>query len=488
MTERPRASLAVRLSAGSAAVLLFAIATVTKADPDLWGHLRFGLDAIAARGLTSVDPYSFTQDVPWINHEWLSEVMTALAWIVGGVAGLALLKGALVGASMVNLWQTFRGVDFVARFVTCAAVAVATAPLARTLRPQLWTLLFVTILCRVLLAERRWLRLFLPPLFACWANLHGGWTVGLGVLLAWTAVEVLLRAREWMRSAAVAGACGIATLATPYGWHLWSFIATTVRMGRDITEWQPLWRADLIDTVPWFVTVAAGAWLLRYAPSRRLHRFAVLAMLAYASARVIRIGPLFAMTAGMMLADACRRRWPEPSARRMVEPTPAEPVAAVVIASLALGASVWVASSSLRCINVPSERAADPAAMNLLRSAQPGRLVTFFDWGEFALWHLGPRLRVSMDGRRETIYSDARLAEHAAILDGEPAGLRTLADWQPEYVWLPATSEQTRAWLASAGYRIEYRDDRSFVAVRADLPRLDWRQAANPAAAACFPG
>jgi hypothetical protein len=488
VTERARTSLAVRLSAAAATVLLFAIATVTKADPDLWGHLRFGLDTITARGLTSVDPYSFTQDVPWINHEWLSEVMTALAWIAGGVAGLALLKGALVGASIVNLWRAFRGVDFPARFVACAAVAVAIAPLARTLRPQLWTLLFVTILCRVLLAEGMRLRLLLPPLFAFWANLHGGWTVGLGILLAWTSVDVVMRAAGWMTSAALAAVCVLSTLVTPYGWHLWSFIASTVRMGRDITEWQPLWKADLIDTAPWVVTVIASAWLVRYAPSRRLARLAVLVMLAYASARVIRIGPLFAMTAGLMLADACRQRWPAPVARRLVDPTPLEPVAAAVIAALALGASFWVGSSSLRCINVPRERAADPAAMNLLRSAQPGRLVTFFDWGEFALWHLGPRLRVSMDGRRETIYSDARLAEHAAILDGQAAGLRMLAEWAPEYIWLPATSDQTRAWLVSEGYRVEYQSDRSFVAVRPDLPRLDWRYAANPVAAACFPG
>jgi hypothetical protein len=93
-----------------------------------------------------------------------------------------------------------------------------------------------------------------------------------------------------------------------------------------------------------------------------------------------------------------------------------------------------------------------------------------------------------MDGRRETIYSDARLAEHAAILEGRPAGLRTLAEWKPEYVWLPDTSDQTRVWLISAGYRIEYRSDRSFVAVRADLPPLDWRYAADPSSAACFPG
>jgi len=32
------------------------VACLWTADPDLWGHLRFGLDAIRDRGLASIDP------------------------------------------------------------------------------------------------------------------------------------------------------------------------------------------------------------------------------------------------------------------------------------------------------------------------------------------------------------------------------------------------------------------------------------------------
>ena len=35
-----------------------------------------------------------------------------------------------------------------------------------------------------------------------------------------------------------------------------------------------------------------------------------------------------------------------------------------------------------------------------------GNMAVPFDWGEYVLWHLGPEVKVSMDGRRETIYSD----------------------------------------------------------------------------------
>jgi hypothetical protein len=42
----------------------------------------------------------------------------------------------------------------------------------------------------------------------------------------------------------------------------------------------------------------------------------------------------------------------------------------------------------------------------LEQSGVRGNMAIHFDWGEYALWHLGPRVKVSMDGRRETVYSE----------------------------------------------------------------------------------
>ena len=100
------------------------------------------------------------------------------------------------------------------------------------------------------------------------------------------------------------------------------------------------------------------------------------------------------------------------------------------------------------------------------------RVVPHFDFREYSIFHLRDRMQVAIDNRRETVYSDARLEEHGAILKGTSEGLAALERWSPEYVWLPATSTVTRAWLVSRGYRIELETARSFVAVRADLPVL----------------
>src|SRR5687768_10146322 len=77
--------------------VLLAVVTYTRADPDLWGHLRFGLDILHDGALPARDPYSFTADRPWINHEWAAEVLTAIAFRMAGPGGLVGLKVAVIG-------------------------------------------------------------------------------------------------------------------------------------------------------------------------------------------------------------------------------------------------------------------------------------------------------------------------------------------------------------------------------------------------------
>src|SRR5512141_1587006 len=69
----------------------------TGADPDLWGHVRFGQDLWQSGRLILTDPYSYvTAGQPWINHEWLSEVLFYLSYAVGGDVGLIALRVSML--------------------------------------------------------------------------------------------------------------------------------------------------------------------------------------------------------------------------------------------------------------------------------------------------------------------------------------------------------------------------------------------------------
>ncbi len=467
----------------AAGLVLFSAATVTRADADLWGHLRFGLDTIQARHLTSIDPYSFTQDTPWINHEWLSEVQMAAAWSLAGPAGLVLLKATIVFVVFALVWLSIQHLSPGRQAAIVLLVVIGTIQMWAFVRPQLWTLVCFAILCRVLPSDKSWPRLCLPAMFAVWANCHGGWIVGLGVLGAWTIGSVFFRRAEAWEWLAVLAGCAAATLVNPYGWLLWAFMLRTVHLTRSIAEWEPLWVAPGLNWLPWAASVAAGVLLtVRQTDSRRWRTALVLAMLAYASLRVQRIESLLIVYAAIALPPWFRAG---PAERVRDLPAAFGGILGIGLVTAAAVLAAVMTTASLRCIRVFGDWVPDTEAARVLEMAPPGRLVTFFDWGEYAIWHFGPRLKVSMDGRRETIYSEARLTEQDAIVAGTETGLATLAAWRAEYVWLPARSAATKRWLVSHGYRIDADTPRSFVAVRQDLPVLT---ASKPAVPACFPG
>jgi hypothetical protein len=132
-------------------------------------------------------------------------------------------------------------------------------------------------------------------------------------------------------------------------------------------------------------------------------------------------------------------------------------------------ANVFLAS---RCLPIAGDWVPDLQAAGAPQAAR-GRLILPFDWGQFAIWHFGPRLPVSTDGRRETVYSDAAVRPQAGVANGTPEGLAYVGRKRPEYLWLPTgTGASTAAWLATNGYRIDVRTSRSYVASRADLSPL----------------
>jgi hypothetical protein len=466
----------------------------TGLDVDLWGHLRFGVDFLKRGALTATDPYSFTQDVPWLNHEWLSEALMAAAYLAGGPVGLVLLKCVVMATALLTAWQVFaRGRDPLLS-VACLLVTVdAALPIMVTVRPHMFSFLAIAVVCRLLIAPTRFGLAVLPAIFAIWANLHGGWVVGAAIVGAWALAappEGQVFGRGGRLSIVVVSM--LATLLNPYGVHLWTFLAGTVRLTRDITEWQPLWKAPVLVIAPWAMAVGVLIASSRAARRPAWPYLLPAAGLAYGSLRVLRLTPYFVLVTLMFLAptaqqalDAARQRVRNP---RAVPALSFAVLLAVMFAAIAIIGIAFVAARAgyeTGCVLPAITATAIPdqdAAASL--DGRAGRLAVWFDWGEYAIWRFGPGLRVSMDGRRETVYSARTIDEQAALGRGESAGTAFLERTHPEYVWYPATNALLKDWLDGHGYRLDVETARSFIAVRNDLPHLD---RGMPSISRCFP-
>jgi hypothetical protein len=241
-----------------------------------------------------------------------------------------------------------------------------------------------------------------------------------------------------------------------------------VRLERaDINEWH-----SLLTLPPAILAIEAMLPLVAAAAIRRSgwsipRRYGLIVLLLAACA--IKVGRLdaFAQTAvAILLApgilaglDAFAARLRAPIWRRRI------PGASLAIAGLLL-ASI-AAASRMRAIPVEGRWIPDQdAARFLQRTTRNARLLTWFDWGEYAIWQLAPTgARVSIDGRRETVYSSQVVADHRRFYHGEADGLDYADRIGADTIWLPADTPVV-APLRARGWQTAFASARSVVLVR----------------------
>ncbi|MDD5556261.1 MAG: hypothetical protein PHN82_03320 [bacterium] len=383
-------------------------------DPDLWGHVRFGLDILRDGAIPRFDPYSYTaRGLPWINHEWLAEVTFAVLFRHLGGGGIVILRLA-AGLAVMGIMIS----NFIRRAappwnLIAAGLAISVASYGLCFRPQMFSYLFFTLLLLALARKPAGWFLLVPAVFLAWANFHGGFPMGLAALAVWAAFEcadALRRgeARGALVPVAVLAVSAAATLVNPYGIGLWRFLASTLALRRPyLPEWAPIRPGD-IDFVdfkallvffivavaasrasgPWrFTCIAAAAAAAAFAHNRHMPFFAIAASFAMPE-------PLAAMLGRLGRGGEGPSR-PAPGRK-----------AAWLLAAVVAAAIPLARGRSAFSLVVPADRYPVAAVRWMGERGIAGNCAVLFDWGEYLIWHLGGTVLVSVDGRYDTVYPE----------------------------------------------------------------------------------
>jgi hypothetical protein len=451
--------------------------TVTKGvqDPDFFWHVTAGQWIAAHGSVPNTDPFSFTwAGKPWTPHEWLSELL--MFWLVSGVGRTgALFVFGLFPAAIVltqGAMLARQGVGLRAFAPAAILIGLVVTPYV-TLRPQAVSWLLLSLLVWFLIElrpDRARRALLLVPFFVLWANLHGVYVIGLGVVAVYCLFTIVGRtpmsqAKGPMAMAAIGSL--LASTLTPAGpvgilyplryvelsdWGLaniqewqspsfhepahWAFLALIAWVGLNGGRNTPGWLVALS-----WIGIALGLVALRNVPIAAV--FCLPALALGLEARLQERYPL-----------RSRRMAPSRAlGRRLMELGTAVIVvigAMVVLVPAGVGTGVTA--------NVAKRFPVD-AVLLLQREFPDARVLADYGWGGYLIHELYPLGgRVFVDGRND-MYDQQVLEDYDAIREAD-AGWEALVDsYDVEAILVKPDAAITKGPAVTSGWCEAFRNE-----------------------------
>ncbi len=474
------------------------------ADPDLWGHVRFGQAALAThsligslvgQGIARHDIYSYSAfGDRWRDPEWLSEVVMAVFYSHAGIVGLKIWKFACVAATlgflMIGLVES--GAPPTTQLKLLMIAALALWPQIQ-FRPQLFTFALLAALLAILARDnyrggaRLWL---IPPMMILWSNLHGGFIIGIVALAAYAGVAGftdLIAGRGLRRAMPLGLLTAIATIATfvtPFGLDTWSAVLHSVgnqTTRTAIMEWQPLWRAMahqwqhsvfgelsyLLALVPMAVLMVSVVRKPRIAELPMVVIAALMSAGSFVAARNLPLAVIACMIPlGRDAAHAMARTAAEDGAVGRADLPERSGVNQWIVIALAV---FVVISMGLFSPRLEADMALPSGAVAFMQQHDlRGNLLNDYDWGAYLIWHAEPRSRLFIDGRCETVYPDAVINDYVQFYFNFAQAGRVLRGYPHDLILIPPEAAAYRFLQNSPEWKPIYRDETAVLFARAN--------------------
>jgi len=483
-SDQAARALLIGLLCSVSAFICMRGATEAVTDPDAGWHMRTAEWILSHHAFPHTDPFSrIIGGSPWQAYSWLFDLLLLRFYTWMHLRGLLVLTAAvmtLAGAAVYHMTSRLQK-DFTQRALLTIAVVFCLSQMS-TPRPWLFTILFFALEMDILMHARQTGRsrelLWLPLLFALWANVHIQFVDGL-LVLAIAAIEPFLG--RWWKSEAkfpparnlwlALGACAAAACVNPYGPGIYK-VAWDLGSQRgvldSVTEMHAMPFRTPGDFVLLFLALAAAGVLFRY---RRLAPFEtlVLALAVVLSFRSQRDLWITAIAAGAILAAGL-------PARAEREDRAGLPAWAIGLsgatAAAAFAATIFLLHvSNARLEKLLAERMPVQAVEVIQERHYTGALFNTYDWGGYLIWNL--REPVSIDGRA-ALYGDKAINRSRETWGGGAQWASDPALESAGVVLAPDDTALTQLLRADGRFELTYEDKVAAVFVaRKDLKNSD---------------
>ena len=472
-----RRSLSIAVPAwvwvGAGALLLVLLqGTMMLRDTDTYWQLRVGQWILENRALPQVDVFSLTRaGAPWMSSSWLSQVLFAELYAAFGWGGLVAISALAIAATFALLTAVLarRLPASYASMVAIMAFALSAQHFLARPHVLVMPLMVAWVAGLIAASDRRAAPSFaLLPLIALWANLHGGFVLGLA-LMAPIALDALWNADAprrvplALRWAGFAVAAVAASCATPYGWNALLAAHKILDLGELLTlisEWAPV-SFGTFGLFEGCLLALIGAALLsglKLSPTRIVLALGLLHM-ALNHTRNIEVFALLLpiVLAAPVAAQLLPRDVPAPSGAGTTPYWPATVLALLV--ACALGAAVATARDYR-----PADGERYAAAIAALRDHHAARVFNDYGFGGYMIF---AGMAPFIDGRAELYGEQFALAHlHATSLADPAAFFRLLDDQRIDATIMYPTTPAARLLDHVDGWTRVFASDLAVIHVR----------------------
>lgn len=484
-----RRSVILLVSLAATATIYYWIRGASFFDPDFGIHMRMG-QLIISEGIIIRDTMSYSMpSYPVVDHEWLTDIILVRLLPVVGYIGLAgIFAFVALGALLLQLLtvrRQERRLAVIPLFLTMAILAVFAG-----VRPQVITWFFFSLILFIVRdPERFWKwRLVLPGVFLIWANLHGGFPVGLAVLLAACVYWGFKKRLIFGMSALFVFSAG-ATLITPYWWRTWWEIAMSMSENSlrwNISEWAP---TVFVLYFSFWIFLVLSAFLIirhrkRFTFLDKLLYFGLLAM----GLSAVRHFPLWALAAFPMATRGLAFLYREASGIKYGRSRFEKSLKVLfVILIILLSPDLLSIYGAIGFQNNYPEK-----AIVYLRTHKPkGEIFSLYDWGGYLNWKL-PEKKVFINGRmphwRQEVYSTSEsedaFDEYIRLLGGELSLREVATKYRISTLLVPVEKKEAKNVIAEeiarfdrwvkSGLRIPKEKDASIFKVSDEAKKEGW--------------
>jgi len=388
---------------------IFVVSFFKIADLDFWWHLKTGQIIWQQKEFQFAEIYSFSAPGrPYVDHEWLFQVIQYFFYSIAGPAGIILLKCAILATiylliarfllqKQLNPWIV----------VTLLMVSIAGGHTRFLERPEIFTELFL-VCCYLLLHKyvetKNWKYLLgIAPIIVLWSNIHAAVILGIllqGSYLAGLILERIVRKfgypvfydvgkRELITLFLLFSTSILLTGLNPNGYGI---LKVPFELTRIIDsgllnnqEWQqpPLWR------FPFFYLGFAFVFFLFVMNAGKIHfvHFLFGAFLGYISLKYVRNVALFSMFMPLLA-------WPYLSGIRIRWRAAMAAVCVVVLYWLTVLSPFEFGTGEASYF--PDQIVRFTKEKNL-----QGHMLNSYAFGGYLIWNVFPERKIFIDGRNE---------------------------------------------------------------------------------------